>query len=105
MGTNKWLMFAAGLLVGLVVALWWPFGHAVPSAAAEGGKADSPRFQISAWAHAGTANNNGLVSNPSSGVYVVDTQNGNVWQIILDGTKTLGKGTVTGRARGRAFLV
>jgi hypothetical protein len=91
MGTNKWLMFAAGLIVGLVVALWWPLGHAVPSAAAEGGRADS-RFQISAWAHAGTANNNGLVSNPSSGVFIVDTQNGNVWQIIAEGKpKLLGK--------------
>lgn len=90
MTRSKTLMvFAAGLLVGLAVAFLWPFGHAVPSAAAQGGKADSPRFQISTWAHAGTGKpgspNAAEWQPPNAGAYSIDTQNGTVWQIITDG--------------------
>jgi hypothetical protein len=97
MSRKAWFMtFGAGLLVGLVMAFLWPFGHAVSKAAAQGDKAESPRFQISAFGYPGTVGGPKLL-DPNSGAYIVDTQDGRVWRVVGDG-----KPKLLGKAEGKA---
>jgi hypothetical protein len=97
MSRNAWFMtFGAGLLVGLVMAFFWPFGHTVPAAAAEAEKAETAHFQVSAFGYAGTAGGPKLLE-PSSGAYIVDTQDGRVWRIVGEG-----KPKLLGKAEGKA---
>ncbi len=94
MTRNKWLMaFGTGLFVGLAMAFLWPFGHGVPTADAQGIKADSRRFQVSAFGYpACFAPNSSLQNDATSGAYVVDTQTGTVWRVVGEGRpKQLGK--------------
>jgi hypothetical protein len=71
--TRKQLLtvFSAGLLVGLSIAFFWP---ATAPVAAQGGKADAPRYQISSWAFPASKEGDAY-----HGAYIIDTQKGDLW--------------------------
>src|SRR4051812_48324853 len=76
---NRFVGFGAGLVAGLVIAMALSIGHATPRAIAQPPLAAGPRFQISTWAYRGAFGQQGGAFNPSSGAYVLDTQEGTVW--------------------------
>src|SRR4051794_5792045 len=80
--------FGSGLIVGLVTALGWFGGHAlprvaaqaVPRVAAQAAPAAPPQYQMATWAYPATAHGTGGVSSGSFGVFILDTQTGKTWQ-------------------------
>jgi hypothetical protein len=89
------LVFAAGLLVGLAIAV--PVAglgdRAIRRAAAQQDQR-APAFQISSWAHSAAPANNGvLVDRSQYGAYVIDTRSGKVWLIVGQGEpRSIGQG-------------
>jgi hypothetical protein len=80
--------FALGVLTTLVAVVLLSAGQEMPRAMAQ--TTETPpvqssvgRYQISAWAHAGSIGAVGAGSfQPSHGAYVLDTQTGRVWRIV-----------------------
>jgi len=80
MSRNKTALgFAAGLLIGLSVAVAWFGARGVIRAAQEVER--TPAYQISAWAHPAASNNVTVVDRARHGAYVIDTRSGKVWLI------------------------
>jgi hypothetical protein len=94
MSRKAWLMiFAAGVLAGLIMAFLGPFGPTTPSAAAQqAAKANPPRFQVSSFAYPGYVFPNSSEVKGGYGAYFVDTQTGDIWAVFGDAKpRRLGK--------------
>jgi hypothetical protein len=99
---NTFVGFATGLLVGAMATLVLNGGQDVASAKAQTGEQAeqkpgpviaSQRYQISAWAHPGAYGAGFKDAAASHGAYVLDTQDGQMWQ-IKEGGKPIPLGRV-----------
>jgi hypothetical protein len=87
---NLVLGFGAGLVAGLVTAVGWFGGHAMPKARAQAVAGAPQRFQMTTWAYHGTANQNSFWQG-SFGVFILDGTTGKVW-MSRDGGKLVSIG-------------
>ena len=89
---NLFVGFLTGLLLGVVVAVVLSGGYASPRAMAQAQQptAAAQRYQLAAWRHpAGSVGTSGSGTQAMHGAYILDTQNGKVWEIREGGKPAL----------------